>query len=53
MEPMDYSGQFRVRIDPDLHAHLVALAKERGISLNLLVTGYLAGASGFKLKKGK
>ena len=42
------SGNLRVRLPRDLHAHLAASAKDQGVSLNTLIVSYLAGASGFK-----
>ena len=38
-----YSGEFRVRIPPDLHRALVLEAAEQGISLNRLASAKLAG----------
>jgi predicted HicB family RNase H-like nuclease len=37
-----YSGQFRVRIPPQLHRELAIEAAERGISLNRLASDRLA-----------
>jgi predicted HicB family RNase H-like nuclease len=34
---------------PALHARLVALAAEQGVSLNQLAVALLAGGTGFKL----
>jgi len=48
MAKKTYSGRTVVRMDPDLHAHLASLAAKKGISLNALITTYLAGASSFK-----
>ncbi len=38
-----YSGQFRVRIPPDVHRALALQAAEQGISLNRLASAKLAG----------
>ena len=38
-----YSGEFRVRIPPELHRQLVMAAAEQGISLNRLASAKLAG----------
>lgn len=38
-----YSGQFRVRIPPELHRALSIRAAEQGVSLNRLVSSKLAG----------
>ena len=38
-----YSGEFRVRIPPDLHRALALEAAEQGISLNRLASAKLAG----------
>jgi predicted HicB family RNase H-like nuclease len=38
-----YSGEFRVRIPPELHRQLVFMAAEQGISLNRLASAKLAG----------
>ncbi|HEU4702609.1 MAG TPA: toxin-antitoxin system HicB family antitoxin [Conexibacter sp.] len=46
---MTPSGRFNTRIPPALHAELVRIAKEQGVSLNQLVTALLAGGVGFKL----
>ena len=37
-----YSGNFRLRIKPELHAHLALEAVRRGISLNELINGKLS-----------
>ena len=37
-----YSGEFRVRIPPELHRQLVFMAAEQGISLNRLASAKLA-----------
>ena len=37
-----YSGQFRVRIPPELHRQLALLAAEQGVSLNRLASAKLA-----------
>ena len=37
-----YSGEFRVRIPPQLHRHLALEAAEQGISLNRLASAKLA-----------
>lgn len=39
----DYSGEFRVRIPPELHRKLVMEAAESSVSLNRLVSMKLAG----------
>jgi predicted HicB family RNase H-like nuclease len=39
-----YSGEFRVRIPPELHRALAVRAAEQGVSLNRLVSAKLAGA---------
>jgi predicted RNase H-like HicB family nuclease len=41
-----YSGQFRVRVPRSLHAALAARADVEGVSMNLLVTQYLAHGLG-------
>src|SRR5689334_15187290 len=41
-----YSGQFRLRLPSSLHARLVEQAEAEGVSLNTLVTSYLAERSG-------
>jgi predicted HicB family RNase H-like nuclease len=38
-----YSGEFRVRIPPELHRSLALQAAEQGISLNRLASAKLAG----------
>jgi predicted HicB family RNase H-like nuclease len=38
-----YSGEFRVRIPPELHRSLAMQAAEQGISLNRLASAKLAG----------
>jgi len=38
-----YSGEFRVRIPPELHRQLAIAAAEQGISLNRLASAKLAG----------
>ncbi len=38
-----YSGQFRVRIPPELHRALALEAAEQGVSLNRLASAKLAG----------
>ncbi len=38
-----YSGEFRVRIPPELHRHLALMAAEQGVSLNRLASAKLAG----------
>jgi predicted HicB family RNase H-like nuclease len=38
-----YSGEFRVRIPPELHRMLALQAAEQGISLNRLASSKLAG----------
>ena len=38
-----YSGEFRVRIPPELHRQLVFMAAEQGIGLNRLASAKLAG----------
>jgi predicted HicB family RNase H-like nuclease len=38
-----YSGEFRVRIPPDVHRALAIQAAEQGISLNRLASAKLAG----------
>ena len=38
-----YSGEFRVRIPPELHRKLALMAAEQGISLNRLASAKLAG----------
>lgn len=39
-----YSGEFRVRIPPELHRALAMQAAEQGVSLNRLASAKLAGA---------
>ena len=44
-EPMaekHYSGEFRVRIPPQLHRNLAMMAAEQGVSLNRLASAKLA-----------
>ncbi len=41
-----YSGEFRVRIPPELHRHLALMAAEQGVSLNRLASAKLAGVIG-------
>lgn len=38
-----YSGEFRVRIPPQVHRSLAIEAKEQGVSLNRLASAKLAG----------
>ena len=38
-----YSGQFRVRIPPELQRQLTMAAAEQGVSLNRLASAKLAG----------
>jgi predicted HicB family RNase H-like nuclease len=38
----NYSGEFRVRIPPDLHRNLALMAAEQGVSLNRLASAKLA-----------
>lgn len=38
-----YSGEFRVRIPPELHRKLALTAAEQGVSLNRLASAKLAG----------
>ena len=38
-----YSGEFRVRIPPDVHRNLAMQAAEQGISLNRLASAKLSG----------
>ena len=38
-----YSGEFRVRIPPELHRQLALMAAEQGVSLNHLASAKLAG----------
>ena len=38
-----YSGQFKVRIPPELHRSLAMQAAEQGVSLNRLASAKLAG----------
>jgi len=38
-----YSGQFKVRIPPELHRALATQAAEQGVSLNRLASAKLAG----------
>ncbi|MBK1720098.1 type II toxin-antitoxin system HicB family antitoxin [Thiocystis violacea] len=40
-----YSGEFRVRIPPELHRQLALMAAEQGVSLNRLASAKLAGKS--------
>ena len=39
----NYSGEFRVRIPPELHRQLALMAAEQGVSLNRLASSKLAG----------
>jgi antitoxin HicB len=41
-----YSGKFITRVPKSLHARLIARAKQEGVSMNALVTTYLAQALG-------
>lgn len=41
-----YSGEFRVRIPPELHRELALLAAEQGVSLNRLASARLARLAG-------
>ena len=43
---VEYSGQFRVRVAKSLHAALAQRAQAEGISMNTLVTQYLARGLG-------
>ena len=38
-----YSGEFRVRIPPELHRQLSLMSAEQGVSLNRLASAKLAG----------
>lgn len=38
-----YSGEFRVRIPPELHRQLALMAAEQGVSMNRLASAKLAG----------
>lgn len=38
-----YSGEFKVRIPPELHRQLALMAAEQGVSLNRLASAKLAG----------
>jgi predicted HicB family RNase H-like nuclease len=40
-----YSGEFRVRVPPDLHRALATQAAEQGVSLNRLASAKLAATS--------
>jgi antitoxin HicB len=40
------SGKFVTRVPKSLHARLVARAKQEGVSMNALITAYLAEALG-------
>jgi predicted HicB family RNase H-like nuclease len=42
MEEKHYSGEFRVRIPPQLHRNLAMMAAEQGVSLNRLASAKLA-----------
>jgi antitoxin HicB len=42
------SGRFVTRVPKSLHARLVARAKQEGVSMNTLVTTYLAERLGMK-----
>ena len=42
MAEKHYSGEFRVRIPPQLHRHLALTAAEEGVSLNRLASAKLA-----------
>ncbi len=39
----NYSGEFRIRIPPELHRQLALMAAEQGVSLNRLASSKLAG----------
>ncbi len=39
----NYSGEFRVRIPPEVHRALALQAAEQGVSLNRLASAKLAG----------
>ncbi len=41
-----YSGKFIQRVPKSLHAHLAARAKQEGVSINALVTAFLAESLG-------
>ena len=43
LEEKRYSGEFRVRIPPQVHRSLAMQAKEQGVSLNRLASAKLAG----------
>jgi predicted HicB family RNase H-like nuclease len=43
MAEKHYSGEFRVRIPPELHRNLALQAAEQGVSLNRLASAKLAG----------
>lgn len=51
MAKNEHSGTTNVRLGPSLHAHLAAIAKGDGVSLNHLIVTLLAGGSNFKLPK--
>lgn len=38
-----YSGQFRVRVTPEIHKMLAIKAAEQGVSMNHLASSKLAG----------
>ena len=42
MAEKHYSGEFRVRIPPQLHRNLAMMASEQGVSLNRLASAKLA-----------
>lgn len=45
------NGKVLVRMPPALHAELLRLAHEQGVSLNHLAVALLAGGARFKLPK--
>jgi len=46
-----YSGEFRVRIPPDVHRSLVMQAAEQGVSLNRLASAKLSNLTSENLSK--
>ena len=47
-----YSGRFIQRVPRSLHARLAARAKQEGVSMNMLVTSFLAESLGGREAKG-
>jgi len=50
-EPGTYSGKFIQRLPKSLHARLVQRAKKEGVSMNTLVTAFIAECLGKRTSK--